>query len=78
MSEIHMRQADGDPRPLDAADVTCPHCDTALAPEPIAPGVLLCPCCASVFETRAGSIVTAHDSAKRPAGRFSDSHRSEG
>lgn len=27
----------------------CPHCDTALRPEPIAPGIWLCPCCASVF-----------------------------
>lgn len=29
----------------------CPHCDTALAPEPIAPGVWLCLCCALVFRT---------------------------
>jgi hypothetical protein len=37
-----------DPRPIRPIDPPpCPHCDTALTLEPIAPGVWLCPCCAS-------------------------------
>jgi ribosomal protein L37AE/L43A len=38
-------------RPVDLSPPPeCPACDTALAPEPIAPGVWACPCCAHVFQ----------------------------
>lgn len=36
-------------KPDTDAAAGCPHCDTTLAPELVAPGVWLCPCCASLF-----------------------------
>jgi len=53
----------------ESAAVECPACDTALAPEPIAPGVWLCPCCASLFRAPAGDAALASAPARveRPA-----------
>lgn len=48
----------------------CPHCDTALAPERIAPGVWLCPCCASTWRTdTAPDAAPAGPAPDPPAGR---------
>lgn len=47
--------------------VTCPHCDTSLTPEPLAPGLWLCPCCSSVFEAP-----TAPDAPGHPAAAISE------